>query len=358
MKINKKISLLMLCIIIFAITLLSVSCSKSNVKVDKLTVGQTGKGIKAAMVVLANEMGYFDEEQVEVEFVQIQDLNDGITAVTQNKLDVLPMGIIPSLTYIAQGSDLVVFGGTISEGSEVVCLPENSDNYKKLDDLAGKTIACVRPETGHLFAVDYLQNAGIDDVNWVELDGFQSGIEAVKKGNADLAFVNSGFGYNAEQQGLEKVFWVADFYPNNVCCRQTTSQKTFEEKTESLIRFEMANLRAYAFAYGNNDANKEEVIKKLANYSGLENDYVEYSIYSGVMKYELDPATDRVRDFYQVMENIGEINPSNDINIDNHMDISIYQEALERLCKQYPEEQVYSDLFSTISEHNSVLTES
>ena len=70
-----------------------------------------------------------------MEFVQIQNLNDGITAVSQEKLDVLPMGIIPSVTYIANGADLVIYGGTISEGSEAACLPENQEKFSDMNNL-------------------------------------------------------------------------------------------------------------------------------------------------------------------------------------------------------------------------------
>ena len=61
-----------------------------------LSVGQMGTGIKAAMVVLAHEMGYYEEEGLNVELTQISNLNDGLTAITLGKLDVLPFGVIPT----------------------------------------------------------------------------------------------------------------------------------------------------------------------------------------------------------------------------------------------------------------------
>lgn len=320
----------------------------------KLTVGQTGKGIKAAMVVLALESGFFEEEGVDVELVQIQNLNDGITAVSQNKLDVLPLGIIPSVTYISQGSDLVIFGGTITEGSEAICRPEDAEKYQTLESLEGLKITCVRPETGHMFVQDYLTQNNIEGVEWIELDNFQSGIESVKKETADFGFVNSGFGYNAVKQRLVVPFAVADFFPRNVCCRQTTSREVYETKRESLIRFQMANLRAYDFAYGNDEANREETIERLASYSELEPEYVDYCIYSGVMKYELDPATDRVRDFYELMERDGQISPEDSIDFEQHMDLSIYREALTRLIERYPDNSVYTDLLDLIERDNTV----
>ena len=114
----------------------------------------------------------------------------------------------------------------------------------------------------------------------------------------------------------------------------------------------MANLRAYAFAYG--DAkNKQETIGILADYSGLDEEFVDYCVYSGIMKYELDPATDKIREFYDIMIRSEQINPPEDLDFDQHMDLSIYQEALERLIDREPNETVYRQLFDQIVRDNS-----
>ena len=197
-----------------------------------LSVGQMGTGIKAAMVVLAHEMGYYEEEGLNVELTQISNLNDGLTAITLGKLDVLPFGVIPTCTFIAQGADLTVIGGTIAEGSACVALPEREEEFQDIRSFAGKTVACVRAETGHMMMKDQMRQAGVDmdTVDFVELDGFQSVVEAVLKGTADVGFVNSGFEQNAVTQGLVVPFFVGEYTPDNVCCRQTTSGVVVEEK--------------------------------------------------------------------------------------------------------------------------------
>ena len=86
----------------------------------------------------------------------------------------------------------------------------------------------------------------------------------------------------------------------------------------------------------------------------LEPEYVDYCIYSGVMKYELDPATDRVRDFYELMERDGQISPEESIDFEQHMDLSIYREALTRLIERYPDNSVYTDLLDLIERDNTV----
>ena len=95
----------------------SAEPDNSNVNYS-LRVAQMGTSIKAAMVVLANEMGYYAEEGLDVTFEPINNLNDGITAILGGSLDILPFGVIPTCTFVAQGADLTVIGGTIAEGSE------------------------------------------------------------------------------------------------------------------------------------------------------------------------------------------------------------------------------------------------
>ena len=120
------------------------SAELDNSNVDySLRVAQMGTSIKAAMVVLANEMGYYAEEGLDVTFEPINNLNDGITAILGGSLDILPFGVIPTCTFVAQGADLTVIGGTIAEGSECVMTPENAATYTDgdLTWFAGKTVA-------------------------------------------------------------------------------------------------------------------------------------------------------------------------------------------------------------------------
>ena len=70
--------------------------------VETLRVGMLGKDIKTACVILADSLGYFEEEGVNVEFEKINSLPDGLTAVSMDKLDILPFGVIPSCSYISQ----------------------------------------------------------------------------------------------------------------------------------------------------------------------------------------------------------------------------------------------------------------
>lgn len=329
----------------------SVQANAAAGEKTKLVVGNTGGSIKPAMVVLAHEMGYYEEEGLDVTLENISSLNDGLAAIDMGKMDVLPLGVIPSITFISQGSDHVIIGGTITEGGQAIVTEERKDEIRGIEDFRGKTVACVRPETGHLFAKNLCIQSGMkpdEDVTFVELDGFQSVIEAVSKGTADVGFVNSGFGQVAEKQGLLIAFNIGDVYPDAVCCRQTTSKAVIAEKRDALVSFEVANLRAYLL-YQND---KETTIRKLMEFSGQTEEYVEYCLYTGPMKISMDPAKNRIQEFYEVMENNGDIPEGSVWNVNKAVDTSIYEDALKEMLRREPDNAELKALSEVFPKNN------
>jgi NitT/TauT family transport system substrate-binding protein len=328
-----------------------------NGTMPTITVGRPGLDIKIACIIVASEMGYYEDEGVNVEFKQISNLADGMTAVTQNKLDVLPFGVIPSATFIAQGADAVVFAGTISEGSEAICLPENADKYKEPADFQGTKIGCYRMETGHMVMKGLLREAGLDvnggDVEFIYLDSMASIAEAVKKGDVDLGFINSGYGYIAKKNGLEVAFKVADFNPDFPCCRQTTNSKALVEKRDGLVKFMIANLRGYQTLM----TDKETSIAALASYSGQDADYVENVIYGtadyeAAMKISLDPNKNKVCEFYEIMKANGDIDANTQYQMEDHLDTSIYEDALNEMLKREPDNAMFKQLLEEFKVNN------
>ena len=318
---------------------------------NTLLVGNTGNSIKPAMVVLANEMGYYKDEGIDVRIKQISNLNEGVAAVQMGKLDILPLGIIPSLSFIAKGADLVIYGGTIAEGSQGITLPQNKDKFKKSSDFKGKKIAVYRPETGHMIMKAYMRDGGLDlerDVTIIQLDGFQTIIEAVSKKMADIGFVNSGFGLIAQKKGLAVAFNIGDIAPNAVCCRQTTSRSTFKDKRAALVKFQIANLRAYKLM---KDDPKTAAAKLMA-FSGQPEDYVKYCLYGDVMVVTMDPAVNRIKDFYTVMGKNGDLPNSPKKDISENTDSSIYKEALAAMIKRYPNDKNFKKMESEFAKNN------
>ncbi|MEG1823458.1 MAG: ABC transporter substrate-binding protein [Cloacibacillus sp.] len=336
---------------LLTLTFIIMASAPSAIAAQTLTVGNTGSSIKPAMIVLAQQMGYYKDEGVDVEIKQISNLNEGIAAVQMGKLDILPLGVIPSMTFIAKGADLVVYGGTIAEGSQGVTLKENKDKYKNVKNFKGKKIAVHRPETGHMIMKAKMREAGLDlnkDVEIIQLDGFQSIIEAVSKGAADIGFVNSGFGLIAEKKGLAVAFNVGSAAPNAVCCRQTTSRQSYTTKFDALVKFQTANLRAYKLLQDD----PKTAVKKLMDYSGQPEDYVKYCLYANVMVITMDPAANRVKDFYEIMRKNGDLPKGAKNDISKNIDTKIYRAALDEMLKRHPKEACFKKMDKEFAANN------
>lgn len=324
---------------------------------EELTCALLGKDIKIACIVIANEEGFYDEEKLNVSFETVANLSDGATAVSEDKIDVLPFGVIPTCTFVAQGTEnIVVFGGTIAEGSECIVKPANKDKYVKLEDFENAKVAYFPMETGHLVMQGLLNDAGkYNPDNWVIMSDQQSIIQAVAKGECDCGFLNSGMGYVAAQSGVTTSMHVGDLQPDFPCCRQTTSKNALDSKASALVKFTVANLRALEVF--NND--KKRAIKALAKFSGQSEEYVENVAfgtdgYKTPMIIELDPYTDAVCNFYEVMKETGNVDSTTECKMEDHVDSTIYKKALDIMIERGENTEFYNGLLETYKEHNTI----
>lgn len=356
---KKRLLIITLCaVMIFSLGGIFSGCSSDDQKDANteqtepvtLKVGMIGKDIKTACIIMAKELGYFEDENLDVQFEKVNSLPDGLTAVSMDKLDILPYGVIPSCSFISQGTDVVIFGGTISEGSEGVTAKD--EKYTELSQFEGKKIACFRMETGHMVLKGLLREAGVN-AEFIYMDSQQSIVEAVKKGETDIGMVNSGFGYVAEQGGAYVAFQVGDFESDFPCCRQTASRTAVNEKRDALVRFEMAALRAYA-TYLND---KETTLATLAAYCGQDEAYVEAILYGtdtydNAMIVSLDPNKKKVSDFYEVMKGNGDIDAGTEYDINDYIDTSIYEDALKALIEEGKDKEIYEKLLKEFEGNN------
>lgn len=328
---------------------------------EDLNIVLLGKDSKIAAIILALKKGYYEEERLNVATQTVSGgFPEAMPALSNGTADVLPFGSIPSCTYIGQGDDLVIFGGTVADGSECVTLIENKDAYKKPEDFKGKKIGCFRMETGHMIIKSWLRQNGIEDgknVEFILLESSAAEVAAVENGEIDMCFVNSGYGYVATQGGKCAVA----FRPNELtgkefpCCRQTTNRKAFEEKRSALIKFEIANLRALYDI----ESDHAGTIATIVEYSGQPEEYIENITYGkgdyvAAMKFEMDPYTDDVKAFYGDMIDNGDIDDTNKELIVEHMDSTIYKAALDALIERGENKDFYEKLAADYEKHNTL----
>lgn len=332
-----------------------------NPEMEELKAVLLGKDSKIAAIIVALNKGYYEEENLTLTTQVVSGgFPEAMPALSNGSVDVLPFGSIPTCTYIGQGDDLVIFGGTVANGSECVTLIEHKDDYKKPEDFRGKKIGCFRMETGHMVTKSWLRQNGIEDgkdVEFVLLESSAAEVAAVENGEIDMCFVNSGYGYVATQGGKCAVA----FRPNELigkefpCCRQSTNRTAFEEKRSALIKFEIANLRALYDI----ENDHEGTIAIITEYSGQPEEYIENITYGkgdyvAAMKFEMDPYTDDVKAFYGDMVDNGDIEDTNKDLIDDHLDSTIYRAALDELISRGENKAFYENLLEICEARNTM----
>ena len=311
--------------------------------------------IRTAIITLADELGYYEEEGVNVEFVNISG-TEALTAITTNNkdLDVLGTGIVPALNFIANGSDLVVYEGTAAEGGSIIARPENVERFKDLQNYAGVRAAMVRNESAWVITRAKLLELGVDvdSVELVEVDSTTNVVQAVAKGEADVGFLPLEQANTLLQLGVEVVYAVGELDPNYVCCRQVTSRQKLEEKHDAFVRFTIANLRAWE--YYEDEANREDIVKLLAEVSGQTEEYVDNYLFVNRTLLTLDPNESGVITFYNALGGTGYFDTSA-VDVAEHIDTSVYAEALSAVLERDPDDAFYQEKLELYRAYNQAL---
>ena len=331
-------------------------------EVKTLKVGMMGTSIKPVCVLVADANGYFDEEGVNVEFEKVSSMNDAYLATSTGDLDVYLFSSTAAATFISQGTTtLRVFGGTVSEGSEIMAKAGSNYKLESAEDFKGLKIGCFMAETGQMVLKNWLMSEGVTiggegdnaDVTFIYYSDDASGIEAVKNGTYDLVLTNSAKGYYAEDFGVDVVALVSDFVPIYPCCRQTCNQTTYENNFDALVKFETATLRGYQYMR----ENKEGTLDILENYSGQDRGFLEGQIYGNdkytpAMHISLDPDKKACVAFYEAMMNLGEIQDTIDVDWNDYVVTDVYSTALEIMSEKEPDNQLWKDMTEYFNSHN------
>ena len=326
-----------------------------------LKVGLLGKSVKPVGVLVADAMGYFDEEGVKVEFEKVSSMNDAYMAVSTGDLDVYLFSSTAAATFISQGTTtLRVFGGTAAEGSEIIAA-KGTPHITGVDDLLGKTIACQMPETGQMVLKNYLLEQGYTigapgegaDVTFVYVNDGNTAVEGCTKGEYDYCITNSCLGYYAENFGAELVGSVKQFVETYPCCRQTCSQEAYENKFDALVAFETATLRGYRYYL----ENEEATLDILEAYAGEDREFLKAQVYgtdtyTPVMRLSLDPDKMACVKFYEAMANLGEITDTVEVDWNEYVVTDVYGTALKTLAERESDVALWQELTEYFNTHD------
>ncbi|MGI5825102.1 MAG: ABC transporter substrate-binding protein [Bacillota bacterium] len=299
---------------------------------------------------MAEAHGFLEEEGVDVEMVYINNGTDAFAACAAGQVDILSTyGTGSPLIQISNGQDYTIFGGYMIIG-ETPCFGKPETEWKDLNSFKGKKIGITRFGTPDVVLKGVLYDAGIlDEVTFVEYKKNQEVLQAVANGEVDFGATATGYELQAADLGLEIKMWPDDYWPNHSCCRMLCRTEFIQDETnqEALYRMFRAYLRAEEAMQGNED----EVVDLVVENLDLDKATVESFVKSEHMKYDTDPYKNSVIKMWEKMIAFGYVeNP--DIPIEEHINIDIYQKALESLIADYPDSQFFQDKMKQFEENN------
>lgn len=325
--------------------------------------------IRIAVNILALEKGYFAEEGVTVEPVNIGG-QDALTAIngSDDQLDILNTGFVPDLQAIGSGYDITVIGGTAVEGGAIIAKSGNTAAYQDVDKIinidavTSAKLGFVRNESSWVVTRQYLLDNGVSEETIAAIEEEGSGnisyyqdetavAQAVQKGEVDLGFLPLEYALlYGDAYELEVVTPAGALQENYVCCREVTSSAKLVAKKDAFVAYETARIRAFEYyKQGETDeAVRKDVVDTVVNYSGKEADYVETYLYGGVTKYATDPNEKGIVKYVEAAVNSGLLSSAGidfgTYDITQNIDTSAYAQAINDLVEREPENEFYAQL--------------
>lgn len=367
-----------LCALVLALSLVLGGCAGSGENNNNSSGGQSdGAGGSDVLKVrlaaqptsgqvfqfIAEKHGFNAEEGVEVEMVWLSNLSDAASALTADQVDILSTyGTGGPLTQIANGQDFNLFAGYMIIGeTPVYGKPETE--YVDLDSFKGKRIGITRGGTPDVVLKGILYDAGYsftyggttvigdpDDPDMIEFIEYKKNtdvLQAITKGEVDFGATATGYQIQARDLGLEVKMWPDELWPNHSCCRMVCTNEYLENNEEAIYRLLRSYLRAEEYMQDHMDEVSDLVVENL----DLEKETADSFVLSPHMKYDTDPFTKSVQIMWEKMGNFGYLT-TGEIDINDHMNSSIYKRALESLIEDYPESQFFKDKMAQFEENN------
>jgi NitT/TauT family transport system substrate-binding protein len=305
---------------------------------------------ESAFISLADGMGYFKEMGVKYEFHNMQDPNQALNAIALGKLDVNTVALVPTLSQIAQGAELTIFGGVRSEGGEIIAKAQNRGRFTDITSLRGAKVAVIHLDTADYNTRKLLREKGVNpdtDVEYVEVDSYMSVTEAVKKGTVDYGISISEMARLAERQGLVSVQKVADLAPSYVCCRQVAPTADVKANRRTYVNYLKAQIKGYKFFKDN----QRETAEFLSRLTGQPADYYATNVYGkDAPLFSPEPAAKKVRDFYELLKAEGVL--KTDVDINAHIDSTLFRDAIREIRAESPDDPAYETLYAEFTANN------
>src|ERR1700742_720189 len=183
------------------------------------------QSVSDAGIYIAIDKGYFAEQDISVETIQLDSVSSVVTALASGQVDVAggaPSAAIYNAARQGIGIKIVADKGSMQNGAGYIGLVARNavaDQIKSPADLKGRNVALAGSGVGTTNEVAWAEMArtgGLKegDVTLQNLS-FGDSVAALASGSVDAAYLIEPLMQSAEQKGIGKLFLTGDkMYPN------------------------------------------------------------------------------------------------------------------------------------------------
>ena len=273
---------------------------------------------------IAEEKGYLRDEGITVEYVYTETDSAVFEGIQEGRIDVASnSGTNLPLQMISDGMDLTIFGRKETEWTDV-------------RSLIGKTMACepnMYAITGPLLDLRY---EPMREVNWYDPEDQMDRITAVLNGEADYGLVGTALNYEVlNNPDLKIMTYADDILPEYSCCRVEALSSWVQENPNTVKALLRAWIRAMSFY----EANHEEAVNIAIKVIDQDEEVIRAYLDNPRFDLNTGPMKKSIKRAWRYMRRLGILSKeSARINIDDHINVDLYKEALDQCQKKYGSE--------------------
>ena len=289
------------------------------------------------LVTIAEEKGYFDEVGITIKPVSATANANAMALLATGQVDVVSnSGTTSPLQQIASGVDLTIFGGHMVNGAMPVVAKKGTE-WKGIESFIGQDVA-VNPT--YFAFTGAVMNLGYDNplevVNWKVYSNYDEALAAVQRGEVKYALMGTEKNYPISQMDdIEIVSWHSEVMPNYSCCRMECQTEYFNNNKDVIKNVIKALLRAQSYY----ETHKDEAISLHAKKINATPEFVAAYMNNSHYLVSVDPLKNSVLRAWGILDKTGYLDENaKNININDHINTALYEEALAEAEKDYGSE--------------------
>jgi ABC-type nitrate/sulfonate/bicarbonate transport system substrate-binding protein len=318
-------------LVVAQILFLSFTSAQEKVR---FPIGASSKTFSYGPLWLAQKLGYFEREGLDVQIVVMRGTPITLQALAAESIYAANAGTDGVITAVDKGLDFAMVGSLLNNLSMSLVAAKP---YKTFDDLRGKTIGSQTLTTGTGFALRLVLRAhGLEyprDYQILNIGGVTDRFLALQSGQIAATPLSVPLDNSAKQQGFNVIGYFADDLPTYFFNPYIVKRSWAEKNRPLVVRYMKAIAQTHRWLFDNREAACAHLAKEMS--MTVENCRVawEYSVKNRVWDRNAELYVEGVRTMIKI---VAEINGQKEplAQPGKYIDQSYLKQALGELAKR------------------------